>query len=42
MVSGRFRKVGNETFTFTVRVIDTKIRKVTQDTATKVLSITVS
>jgi len=42
LISGRFHESDKGTFTFIVRVVDSKIKKITQNTATKVLSITVS
>jgi hypothetical protein len=42
VISGRFRPNDTGTFTFTVRVVDIKIKKNEQNTATKVLSITAS
>ena len=42
VISGRFHQNDTGTFTFTVRVVDVKLKKVKQHTATKVLSITVS
>jgi Putative Ig domain len=42
VISGRFYASDSGTYTFTVRVVDAKIKKVKQNTATRVLSITVS